>query len=148
MKNNNLTLKSLSNILNSLLETGIIEDKLIEIPLQDEALGVTKSTTLAACSIGFDWDSGRIFLYTKDPLVSHSYLQECLYGNWHPYPKFKPHRAGNYWVTIDDGDKPFVTTMETLKKHDTSGKYSFYCTKKIIAWKELIIPKPYYEANL
>lgn len=144
MERKNLSLKQLADILNTMIEDkNINPDSLIEIPLSDMAIGPCKATTIAACAIGFDWNSERIFLHSTDSLVSKSYMDECLYRNWHPYPKHKPYRPGTYWVTVDDGEKRFCMETETLKTPDSSGKYPFYCTEEIVAWKEKIVPKPY-----
>lgn len=145
MEEKKLSLKDLANILNALIEEGNLDEKSVEIPLQDASIGPVKGATIVACGVGFDWNSGRIFLYPKENLVSYSYMQDCLYGNWHPYPKYKPRRPGIYWVTIEDGDTPVCMETETLKHPDSTGNYPFYCTKKITAWKERIVPNPYHE---
>lgn len=144
MERKNLSLEQLSDLLNTMVvDEKINHDSTIEIPLCDMAMGPIRATTIASCSLGFDWDLGRIFLNPTDPLVSRSYMMDRLYGDWHPYPKRKPFRPGTYWVTVDDGEKRFCMETETLKSPDSSGKYPFYCTEEIVAWKEKIVPKPY-----
>lgn len=144
MERKNLSLGQLSDLLNTMVvDEKINYDSTMEIPLCDMAMGSVRATTVASCSIGFDWDLGRIFLNPTDPLVSRSYMMDRLYGDWHPYPKRKPFRPGTYWVTVDDGEKRFCMETETLKSPDSSGKYPFYCTEEIVAWKEKIVPKPY-----
>lgn len=145
MERKNLSLKNLVNIFNSMVEDRNMEDKLVEIPLQDETIGPSKATTIAVCGLGFDWNNGRIFLYPKDDLVSQAYMQERLYGDWHPYPKCIPHRPGTYWVTINEDDgTSYCAELETLSHPDSVGNYAFYCTKRVTAWKERIVPKPYH----
>ena len=119
MERKNLSLAQLSDILNTMVEDeNINHDSIIEIPLCDMAIGPVRT------------------------LVSWSYMLDLLYGDWHPYPKHKPYRPGTYWVTVDDGEKRFCMETETLKTPDSSGKYPFYCTEEIVAWKEKIVPKP------
>lgn len=55
---------------------------------------------------------------------------------WHPYPKEKPKRVGDYLVTINrapDGKEIAVRYFD--------GAYFRFSSKKIEAWAEL--PEPY-----
>lgn len=59
---------------------------------------------------------------------------------WHPYPKEKPKKSGDYLVSIKAGDKIFAYTAYWI---DSIGIFELRWIGRILAWAEL--PEPYKE---
>ena len=68
-KFNGLTVRGLCDILSDMMHKNPnIAVKTIEIRTVDPPIGSSSGVLIADVCEGFDWDTGRVFLYSQEPL--------------------------------------------------------------------------------